>query len=278
MSGMQEVKALLRPNRLPHIYCPGCGDGTVAQMIAKAVLALKLERDEVTIVTGIGCFSRISNLFDFNSFQAVHGRAIPYATGYKAALPNMKVIVVVGDGDGVGIGGNHLIHAARRNVDLTVIMVNNENFGMTGGQYSPTTPNGARASTAPYLNPEFPINTCQLVEASGATYVARGTVYHSALTQKLIEKAIAHHGFSFVEIISQCPTGYGKRNGMADPVAMLMNQKENAIPVEKARMMAPEELAGKHIIGELLERRDRTEFVDACAEICLRCKEKENRG
>lgn len=271
---MNKAKEYLRPNRLPHIWCPGCGDGTIAQQIAIAVDELKLDRDEVTIVTGIGCFSRISNLFDFNSFQAVHGRAIPYATGYKAAMPNQKVIVVVGDGDGIGIGGNHLIHAARRNVDLTVIMVNNQNFGMTGGQYSPTTPHNAKATTAPYMNPEFPFDACAIVTGAGATFVGRSTAYHIPMTKNLIESAIAHHGFSFVEVISQCPTGYGKRNGMADPYAMLMNQKENSVTVEQAAKLSPEELAGKHVIGKLLDRNDREEYIDACAAICERCQAK----
>lgn len=268
------AKEYLRPNRLPHIWCPGCGDGTIAQMIATAVDELELNRDEVTIVTGIGCFSRISNLFDFNSFQAVHGRALAYATGYKAALPNQKMIVVVGDGDGAGIGGNHLIHAARRNVDLTVIMVNNLNFGMTGGQYSPMTPNKAKASTAPYLNPEYPMDVCDIVKAAGGTYVARGTVYHNTITKNLIKDAISHHGFSFVEVVSQCPTGYGKRNGSSDPYQMLMNQKENAVLVSKAKDLSPEELEGKYIIGELLVREDRVEFTDACADIRERAMNK----
>ena len=229
----------------------------------RAIDKLKLDRDLVTVITGIGCSSRVNNIMDFNSFQTTHGRAVAFATGFKVARPEMKVIVVTGDGDGAGIGGNHLIHAARRNIDLKVILINNQIFGMTGGQFSPLTPNGAKASTAQYDNTEYPFDVCKLMEAAGATYVARGTVYHLALTEKLITRALEHKGFSYVEIITQCPTGYGKRNKLADPYQLLMWQKENSVPVEQVAKYSPEELKDKFIIGELLVRTDRTEFVEA---------------
>lgn len=260
---MAQVKDYLRPGKLPHIWCPGCGDGTVAGAMIRAIDKLKLDRDLVTVVTGIGCSSRVNNIMDFNSFQTTHGRAVAFATGLKVAKPDMKVIVVTGDGDGAGIGGNHLIHAARRNIDLKVILINNQIFGMTGGQFSPLTPNGAKASTAQYDNTEYPFDVCKLMEAAGATYVARGTVYHIALTEKLITRALEHKGFSYVEIITQCPTGYGKRNKLADPYQLLMWQKENSVPVEQVAKYNPEELKDKFIIGELLVRTDRTEFVEA---------------
>lgn len=260
---MAQVKDYLRPGKLPHIWCPGCGDGTVVGAMIRAIDKLKLDRDRITVITGIGCSSRVNNIMDFNSFQTTHGRAVAFATGLKVAKPDMKVIVVTGDGDGAGIGGNHLIHAARRNIDLKVILINNQIFGMTGGQFSPLTPNGAKASTAQYANTEYPFDVCKLMEAAGATYVARGTVYHLALTEKLITRALEHKGFSYVEIITQCPTGYGKRNKLADPYQLLMWQKENCIPVEQAAKCSPEELKDKFVIGELLVRTDRTEFVEA---------------
>ncbi len=260
---MAKVKDYLRPGKLPHIWCPGCGDGTVVGAMIRAIDKLEIDRDLVTVVTGIGCSSRVNNIMDFNSFQTTHGRAVAFATGLKVARPEMKVIVVTGDGDGAGIGGNHLIHAARRNIDLKVILINNQIFGMTGGQFSPLTPNGARASTAQYDNAEYPFDVCKLMEAAGATYVARGTVYHIALTEKLITRALEHKGFSYVEIITQCPTGYGKRNKLSDPYQLLMWQKENSVPVEQVANYSSEELKDKFIIGELMVRNDRTEFVEA---------------
>lgn len=264
---MAQVKDYLRPGKLPHIWCPGCGDGTVAAALIRAIDKLQYDRDSVSVITGIGCSSRINNIMDFHSFQTTHGRAVAFATGFKMARPDRKVIVVAGDGDGAGIGGNHLIHAARRNLDITVILINNQIFGMTGGQFSPLTPNGAIASTAQYENTEYPFDVCKLMEASGATYVARGTVYHVNLTERLIAKALEHKGFSYVEVITQCPTGYGKRNRMSDPYQLLMWQKENSIPVEQVDKFNAEQLKDKFIIGELLVRNDRTEFVEATEQL-----------
>jgi len=258
-----QIKEHMRVNKLPHIWCPGCGDGTVAKSMIQAIQKLKYDKDNVTVVTGIGCSSRMNNIMDYNTFQTTHGRAIAYATGFKMAKPEMKVIVVTGDGDGAGIGGNHLIHAARRNIDLTVILINNYIFGMTGGQFSPLTPHGDIASTSIYKNIEYPFDICKLVEGAGATYIARGTAYHYALTEKLISKALEHKGFSFVEVITQCPTAYGKRNKMGDPYDLLMWQKDHAVPVEQVSKFSQEELEDKFIIGEILVRNDRTEFIEA---------------
>ncbi len=260
---MLQIKEHMRVNKLPHIWCPGCGDGTVAKSMIQAIQKLKYDKDNVTVVTGIGCSSRMNNIMDYNTFQTTHGRAIAYATGFKMAKPEMKVIVVTGDGDGAGIGGNHLIHAARRNIDLTVILINNYIFGMTGGQFSPLTPHGDIASTSIYKNIEYPFDICKLVEGAGATYIARGTAYHYALTEKLISKALEHKGFSFVEVITQCPTAYGKRNKMGDPYDLLMWQKDHAVPVEQVSKFSQEELEDKFIIGEILVRNDRTEFIEA---------------
>ncbi|NSW95817.1 MAG: 2-oxoacid:ferredoxin oxidoreductase subunit beta [Bacteroidales bacterium] len=262
----------MRVDKLPHIWCAGCGDGSVTAALIRAIDKLKIQRDDVAVITGIGCSSRVNNILDFNTFQTLHGRAVAYASGFKMAKPQMKVIVVTGDGDGAGIGGNHLIHAARRNIDLTVILINNKIFGMTGGQFSPLTPYGAVASTAIYETIEYPFDVCKLMEASGATYVARGTVYHLSLTEKLIAQALEHKGFSFVEVITQCPTGFGKRNKMPDPYDLLMWQKENSVHVDQVGKYSAEELKNKHIIGELFVSNDRMEFTEAYEQLKERAR------
>lgn len=262
---MLKFKEHLRLDKLPHIWCPGCGDGTVAKSMVQAIQKLGYDKDNIMVVTGIGCSSRTNNIMDYNTFQSTHGRTLAFASGFKAARPDMKVIAVAGDGDGAGIGGNHLIHAARRNIDITVILMNNSIFGMTGGQFSPLTPNGAKASTAAHGSVEYPFDTCKLVEAAGGTYVARSTAYHYALTERLIKNALEHKGFSYVEVITQCPTTYGKRNKQHGSTGyeMLMHQKQNSVMVDKAKTMSEEELEGKYIIGELFVSNEKIEFTEA---------------
>jgi len=210
-----------------------------------------LDKDKTVVVSGIGCSSRAPGYLDFNTLHTTHGRAIPFATGVKLANPDLTVIIFTGDGDAAAIGGNHLIHAARRNIDLTVVILNNSIYGMTSGQYSPQTPTGAFGTTAPYGNVERPFDLCKLAEAAGATYVARGTAFHARLLTPLIEKAIQNKGFSMVEAISQCPVYYGRKNKIASPVEMLKWQRDNAVSVRQAQGMQAEELAGKFVIGEL---------------------------
>lgn len=262
---MHDFREHLRMDRLPHIWCPGCGDGIATKAIIQAIQKLEYKKDDVMVVTGIGCSSRINNIMDYNTFQSTHGRPVAFASGFKVAKPDMKVIVVTGDGDGAGIGGNHLIHAARRNIDLTVILINNYIFGMTGGQFSPLTPLGAYASTATYGSIENPFDVCKLVIAAGGTYVARGTVYHYALTERLIARALEHKGFSYVEIIAQCPTAYGKRNksaGGSSGYDLLMWQKEHAVQADEASKYSEEEMEDKFLIGELFVREDRSEYIE----------------
>lgn len=275
---MAKVKEYLRLDKLPHIWCPGCGDGTVAGAMIRAIDKLKIEKDKIALITGIGCSARFNNIMDFETFQTTHGRALAFATGFKMAKPGMKVIVVTGDGDGAGIGGNHLIHAARRNIDITTILINNSIYGMTGGQYSPLTPYGSKAATAQYETFEYPFDVCELMKAAGATYVARGTVYHINLTERLIAKALEHQGFSYVEVITQCPTGYGKRNKLPDPYDLIMWQKEHSVNVEQAAKLSPEELRGKFIIGELAVRNDRKEFTVCYEEIKERARSSKKAG
>lgn len=257
---MLRVTDYLRKKKLPHIWCSGCGNGTIMGALIRAVAGLGYSKDDITMVTGIGCSARTNAIADFNTFQTTHGRALSFATGYKMVMPGQKVIVVTGDGDGAGIGGNHLLHTARRNIDITTILINNSIYGMTGGQHSPMTPVQARATSAPFGNIEEPVDVCKLVEAAGATYVARGTVYHHTLTERLIKDALQHPGFSFVEVISQCPVGYGRRNNMGSTVDMLYWQRDNSVNVKAAANMKPEEIGGKFLIGELARRTDREEF------------------
>ncbi len=203
---------LLREDRLPHIWCPGCGIGIALNCFLRALQKSGLDLDKVAVVSGIGCTGRVAGYVKLDSFHTTHGRSIPFATGLKLANPELKVVVFSGDGDLIAIGGNHLIHAARRNVDMTIICVNNFNYGMTGGQVGPTTPVGARTSTSPYGCFEHPFNLPYLAAASGAVYVARWTVLHVRRLEKSILDALHKRGFSFVEVISPCPTLYGRWN------------------------------------------------------------------
>jgi len=254
------MEKYLRLERLPHIWCAGCSNGIIMRDVAQAIDNLRLDPKNVVIVSGIGCSSRAAGYMSFNTLHTSHGRALAFATGIKMAKPWLKVIVLTGDGDATAIGGNHLIHAARRNIDLTVVVFNNSIYGMTGGQFSPTTPTGEMATTAPYgsIDPDFDIP--KLAEAAGATYTARGTAYHVPQTIKLIENAIAHEGFSIVECVAACPTYYGRKNKKGDAVAMMKLQRDSAVTVKKALEMKPEELEGKIVIGEL-SRTTRPEYV-----------------
>ncbi len=213
-----------RQNRLPHLWCPGCGNGIAMKAIVQAIEAKDgWNQDNTIIVSGIGCSSRASGYMDFDTLHTAHGRAIPFATGIKLARPELNVVVITGDGDCTAIGGNHFIHGCRRNVDLTVILFNNNIYGMTGGQASPMTPLGKKATTAPYGD------ACHLAEAAGATYVARSTAFHVQHLVKMINGGFNNKGFSFIEALVQCPTAYGRRNKIGDPAKMMAWMKDNAV-------------------------------------------------
>ncbi len=222
------VESFLRMDRIPHIWCPGCGIGTSVNCFTRALIESGADLDKVAIVSGIGCSGRVAGYLKLDSFHTTHGRAIPFATGLKLANPSMQVVVYSGDGDLFAIGGNHLIHAARRNMDLKVICVNNLIYAMTGGQTAPTTPMTAISSTAPYGVYEPPFNLPYLAEAAGATYVARWTTFHVRQLSKSIKEILNRTGFSFIEIISPCPTLYQRRNKQGDGLEAMKFYKEHS--------------------------------------------------
>jgi 2-oxoglutarate ferredoxin oxidoreductase subunit beta len=248
---MSSILGYFRQDNLPHIWCPGCGHGTVTGALVRAVQRLGLDKNKVCIVSGIGCSSRAVGYLDFDTLHTAHGRALAFATGIKLARPELKVIVMTGDGDCTAIGGNHFIHAARRNIDITTIVMNNNIYGMTSGQYSPMTPKGMYGTTAPYGNLERSFDLCELAKAAGATFVARGTSFHVPLLIDLLETALRRKGFSVVEAVVQCPTYFGRKNKVGGPVEMLNWIKDGVVNAKAAPSLPPEKLAGKKLIGVL---------------------------
>jgi 2-oxoglutarate ferredoxin oxidoreductase subunit beta len=219
----------LRPGRMPHIWCSGCGLGSITSYFIEGVKKSGIPRDQVAVVSGIGCTGRVAGYLNIDSFHTTHGRAIPFATGLSLVRPEMRVAVISGDGDLFAIGGNHLIHAARRNLDLVVICVNNFNYGMTGGQLGPTTPMHARSTTSPYGNYEHPFNLSHMAYAAGATYVARWTTLHASQLINTISEAIKRYGFSFIEVLAPCPTGYGRPNKIGSGLEEMKFYKEKSV-------------------------------------------------
>jgi len=250
---MIDFEKYLRSDKLPLIWCEGCGNGIILKAMLGAIDRLALDQDRVTMVSGIGCSSRATGYVDFNTLHTTHGRAIAFATGVKMADPDLKVIVVTGDGDATAIGGNHFIHAARRNIDLTVVLFNNWIYGMTGGQVSPTTPHAMRATTAPYGNPEGSFDISNLAIAAGASFVARAAVTNPVMMSRYIEKAIQKKGFALIEAFTPCPTAFGRQNKLGKAVDNMMWIKESTIDVKRAAKMTPEELQGKLITGILAD-------------------------
>lgn len=252
----------LRPNKLPHIWCPGCGHGIVLKAMLRAIHNSGLEKDNVCMVSGIGCSSRTPGYVDFNTLHTLHGRAIAFATGIKLAKPEMKVIVVTGDGDALAIGGNHFIHVCRRNIDMTILVMTNSTYGMTGGQYSPTTPMDAISTTSRYGNIEPPFDACDMAKAAGASFVARGTAYHTLELEKIIHEALEHKGTSVVDIIDACPTYFGRANKYKSASQMMdMIEKDGTVSVKQADKLPPEKLEGKVLRG-VLHKIDRPEYCE----------------
>ena len=259
----EDVKKLLRSKFMPHIWCPGCGHGIIMHAILRALADLKIPQDQICISSGIGCSSRMPGYIDACTLHTAHGRSLAFATGVKMANPALTIVNVMGDGDGTAIGGNHFIHACRRNIGITAVVMNNNIYGMTGGQASPTTPEGAFASTAPYgaIDPTFDI--CKLAEGAGATFVARATVAQPAMCEQILKKAILHQkkGFAVVELVSFCHTQFGRKNKRSRPMDNINYLKDNSVMKAKADTMTAEELKGKIIIGEFVNIEDAREYT-----------------
>jgi 2-oxoglutarate ferredoxin oxidoreductase subunit beta len=263
----------LRPTKkFPNVWCAGCGIGIVMGALIRAIDRIGLEKDDVALVSGIGCTGRMPVYMDFNTIHTTHGRALAFATGLKIARPEMKVITIMGDGDAVAIGGNHFIHAARRNIGITAIVVNNSIYGMTGGQYSPTTPIGGRASTAPYGNIEPPMPICDLAKAAGATFVARSTVYHAVELDRYIEQAIRKNGFSLVEAVSYCHTTFGRLNKLGSPTDMMRQLKDGSVSLNAAEKLSPEERETKIVRG-VLHDVEKPEYTQLYEQLVKRVQE-----
>lgn len=229
LSHEHPLDEFLRDGRIPHIFCPGCSLGSITNILVEAILESEYDPKNVAVVSGIGCTGRIAGYLNFDSFHTTHGRAIPFAIGLGLTDPDRKVIVISGDGDLFAIGGNHIIHAARRNANLTVICVNNFNYGMTGGQAGPTSYPGQVQTTAPYGALDEPFNIPYLMETCGASYVARWTALDVRRVKESFSEAIAKNGFSFVEVLGSCPTTFGRRNQLAEGKKILEHFRENTV-------------------------------------------------
>lgn len=247
------MEKYIRPGSRVTTFCPGCGDGIIAHSVLRAVDRLDGGIDDYVFVSGIGCAAWIpSPYFAADTLHTTHGRPIAFATGVVLARPDRRVVVISGDGDLGAIGGNHLIHAARRDLDLTVICVNNRIYGMTGGQVAPTTPVGVRTTTTPAGANERPFDLCKLVEAAGASHVARWTAAHPRQITRAVMRAVEHSGFSFIEIVTQCPVHFGKLSGEGRAVAMMDLMRDNSVTVRQAAKLSPEELGQRWVIGDLV--------------------------
>lgn len=261
----------LRSDAMPSVWCPGCGNGLIVRALLDAVRALELEKDDVAVIGGIGCSGRTPYVLDFNTMHTTHGRAPAYATGLKMADPDLNVILTMGDGDSAGIGGNHLIHACRRNIDLTAVIFNNEIYGLTGGQVAPTTSAGKRTTTTPAGNDEPAFDICDLVESAGASFVARTTTFDFQEMSEFMTRALAHEGFSVLEVMTTCPTYLGRLNELDEPYETMTYVRESTIPVELGGDGGPilddEENEGRRPTGVFVEE-DRSEYVDQYQQRC----------
>ena len=255
-----------RQDRLPHIYCAGCGNGTILNCTLRAVEELDYKQEETTFISGIGCSSRAAGYTSSDSLHTTHGRALAFATGLKLVKPRQHVIVFTGDGDCSAIGGNHFIHACRRNIDITVICMNNNIYGMTGGQGSPCTPYGAISTTTPYGMQEQPFDLCKVAEASGANYVARWTSFHVKELTEAIRVGLETPGLSFIEVMTQCPTSFGSKNKMRQVTQMLDMFRDNAVLKVKADRDAAKGILPspeKFVVGQFVRRNNPPLGVEA---------------
>ncbi len=262
------MEALLRSERLPHMWCSGCGIGTVFGSVMAAIQKSGYDPDKTAVVSGIGCTARMAGYIKLDSFHTTHGRALPFATGLKLARPDLKVLVISGDGDLFAIGGNHFIHAARRNIDVTVVCVNNLNYGMTGGQHAPSTPFGAKTTTSISGCPEEPFNFCYLASACRAVYVARWTSLHIRRLANSIAEAMQKRGFSFIEILTPCPTSFGRRNKTGNALETLKFYHERAVIRNDIDPKdAPVDFGNQIVVGKFVDT-ERPTFLDNYKYMC----------
>lgn len=270
----EDVKKWLRSQFMPHIWCPGCGHGIIMHALLRSCADLGLDQGQVCLSSGIGCSSRLPGYVDACTLHTAHGRSLAFATGVKMAKPELTVIDVMGDGDCTAIGGNHFIHACRRNIGVTAIVMNNNIYGMTGGQASPTTPEGAFAATAPYgaVDPSFDV--CKLAIGAGATFVARASIAQPAMCETLIKKAIEHQkkGFAVLEIMTFCHTQFGRKNKRSRPIDNVNYFKDVTVMKAKADTMTPEELEGKIVIGEFLNVENAREYTKRYDDVIARAQ------
>ena len=249
----RDLEQYLRPGIGVTTFCPGCGEAILMGLILRAIDGLQLKMDDMLFVSGIGCAGWIpSPYFNADILHTLHGRTIAFATGAKMANPKLKVMVISGDGDLADIGGNHLIHGARRNIDLIVICANNMNYGMTGGQVCATTPLGAITMTTHQGNPYRPFDLCRLVKAAGAAYVARYSVTQPVALINSIKKGLETEGFAFIEALTPCPVQFGSRNRFASPADMLKDLMDRCVTKEEAKELNPEELENRIMTGEFI--------------------------
>jgi 2-oxoglutarate ferredoxin oxidoreductase subunit beta len=259
-----DFKDYVRARFFPHMWCPGCGHGIVLGSLLRAIHELGLSKNEIVMTSGIGCSSRISGYVDFHSLHTIHGRALTFATGVKLSRPSLKAIVPMGDGDALAIGGNHFIHAARRNIDITAIVMNNRIYGMTGGQFSPLSGLGKKATTAPYSTIDNNFDIVELAKSAGASFVARSTVFHATEAKDILKKAILHKGFSVVEILTQCPTYYGRKNKEGDAAQMMEGYKTNTTKIGSKKLEKNPNLIQR---GIFVQDTDKPEYCEAYDQI-----------
>jgi 2-oxoglutarate ferredoxin oxidoreductase subunit beta len=252
---------------LPLMWCAGCGDGNILKALCGALASLGRRREDTVVVTGIGCWGKADDYLRTNAIHGTHGRALPVATGVKAYRPDLTVVALMGDGDCATIGGNHFIHAARRNIGVTAIVANNFNYGMTGGQYSGTTPAGSRTSTSPYGHAEEGFDLCELAAAAGANFVARTTVYHYRQMERLFVEALQEPGFGLVEVVSPCPTYYGRFNRQGTAREMWRALRDRAVAVGTAGVETLSDAAEGSIVIGRLHHRSRPSFAERYAEV-----------
>ncbi len=262
------IRDYIRERSFPHIWCPGCGHGTIMNGILHAVEDLGYNKSDMCMVSGIGCSARISGYLDFHTMHTMHGRALACATGLKLTNPKLNIIVPMGDGDATAIGGNHFIHACRRNINMTAIVMNNRIYGMTGGQYSPLSGEGTLATTAPYKSIDPAFNITDLALGAGASFVARTSAFHVKEIQSVLKKAFEHKGFSVVEIMSQCPTYFGRKNKIGGAIELLEFYRDNTVPIGSKKLEENPDLIQRGIFRQ----EERPEYCEEYAKLVAKAQ------